>query len=301
MDVPPFFGMWMNTGPGLVPSSESSISPRAGATSAGASSPRALATATTPRTATAPEVASAARRTRDARPDPSDRDDRGVAPSPLQADRARRGVRSPRSLIVRMARRGGARSASNTTAQRPPRPTPCSRAQGVIMRWHGAGECSCEILHEQPVTNFRGCIAAFEVRLDLDRGRVWDASRSGFNSRFQLQRGERTSRRPSDSRFAIFMRACTVRSERFVILFPSSGPPTRLPPLFYTRRFPSRRRISHPSLALTPRRRAHPSPRGPSSRRARTRRARARRARRNSRRRRTPRSLPALPRRPPRW
>jgi hypothetical protein len=58
-----------------------------------------------------------------------------VAPSPLQADRARRGVRSPRSLIVRMARRGGARSASNTTAQRPPRPTPCSRAQGVIMRY----------------------------------------------------------------------------------------------------------------------------------------------------------------------
>ena len=110
-----------------------------------------------------PEVASAARRTRDARPDPSDRDDRGVAPSPLQAERARRGVRSPRSLIVRMARRGGARSASNTTAQRPPRPTPCSRAQGVIMRWHGAGECSCEILHEQPVTNFRGCVAAFRA------------------------------------------------------------------------------------------------------------------------------------------
>ena len=303
MDVPPFFGMWMNTGPGLVPSSESSISPRAGATSAGASSPRALATATTPRTATAPEVASAARRTRDARPDPSDRDDRGVAPSPLQADRARRGVRSPRSLIVRMARRGGARSASNTTAQRPPRPTPCSRAQGCYyecMRWHGAGECSCEILHAQPVTNFRGCIAAFEVR--LDRGRVRDASRSGFNSRFQLQRGERTSRRPDGSRIAqISCARARVRSERFVILFPSSGSPTRLPPLFYTRRFPSRRRISHPSLALTPRRRAHPSPRGPSSRRARTRRARARRARRNSRRRRTPRSLPALPRRPPRW
>ena len=298
MDVPPFFGMWMNTGPGLVPSSESSISPRAGATSAGASSPRALATATTPRTATAPEVASAARRTRDARPDPSDRDDRGVAPSPLQADRARRGVRSPRSLIVRMARRGGARSASNTTAQRPPRPTPCSRAQGVIMRWHGAGECSCEILHAQPVTNFRGCIAAFEVR--LDRGRVWDASRSGFNSRFQLQRGERTSRRPSDSRFAIFMRACTVRSERFVILFPSSGPYAPPPSLLHAALSLAAPDLS-PLPSLTPRRRAHPSPRGPSSRRARTRRARARRARRNSRRRRTPRSLPALPRRPPRW
>ena len=299
MDVPPFFGMWMNTGPGLVPSSESSISPRAGATSAGASSPRALATATTPRTATAPEVASAARRTRDARPDPSDRDDRGVAPSPLQADRARRGVRSPRSLIVRMARRGGARSASNTTAQRPPRPTPCSRAQGVIMRWHGAGECSCEILHEQPVTNFRGCIAAFEVR--LDRGRVWDASRSGFNSRFQLQRGERTSRRPSDSRFAIFMRACTCSIRTFRDIIPILGAPYAPPPSLLHAALPLAAPDLSPLPSLTPRRRAHPSPRGPSSRRARTRRARARRARRNSRRRRTPRSLPALPRRPPRW
>ena len=239
MDVPPFFGMWMNTGPGLVPSSESSISPRAGATSAGASSPRALATATTPRTATAPEVASAARRTRDARPDPSDRDDRGVAPSPLQADRARRGVRSPRSLIVRMARRGGARSASNTTAQLPPRPTPCSRAQGVIM--HGAGECSCEILlratsHQLPRMRRR---VSRSLEVDLIevafRTRRAPVSTPGFN--YSAGSARVVDRPTRDLQFSCAR--ARVRSERFVILFPSSGPP-RASPLSSTRGAPPR-------------------------------------------------------------
>ena len=207
MDVPPFFGMWMNTGPGLVPSSESSISPRAGSTRPrhrddAQDRDRARGgerRAKDPRRAPGPFGPRRPRSGAIAPPGGSRQEGRALAPV------AHRAYGAPRRRAIRLEHHGAAAAEANTLQSR-------AGCYYECMRWHGAGECSCEILHAQPVTNFRGCIAAFEVR--LDRGRVWDASRSGFNSRFQLQRGERTSRRPEGSRIAHFMRACTVRGPK---------------------------------------------------------------------------------------